>query len=205
MPSSIETQPLAARTLDELQKSQRIANQKLGKDAFVKLLVAQLGSQDPLNPSSDTEFIAQLAQFSMLEELQSLGAASLQSQAYSLIGKYVYVNDTESGTVNAELKFGKVDGVFKQNGLDYVVIGDEKYPLSNVVGLANVESESANTSLSTNAHLIGKTVKHQLRDENGEMLSLSGVISRLFIKDGIPFASTGEHEFPLSNILEITS
>ena len=50
---------------------------ELGQDAFLKLLVTQLQHQDPLNPLDDTEFIAQLAQFSSLEKLTEM-AASLE-------------------------------------------------------------------------------------------------------------------------------
>ncbi len=204
MPTTVQIQPAAARTLEELQKSQRSANQKLGKDAFMKLLVAQMASQDPLNPTSDTDFIAQLAQFSMLEQLQSLGESSLQTQAYSLLGKYVYVSDTDKGGINPELIFGKVEGVFKQNGIDYVVVDEKKYPLSNVVGLAHVDEAGNDASLAMNAQLIGKTVKFSQKDEFGDINTLSGILTKLFIKDGTPFANAGEHEFPLSEIIEIS-
>lgn len=45
---------------------------KLDKDAFLRLLVTQLSNQDPLNPMEDKEFIAQMAQFSTLEQMQNL-------------------------------------------------------------------------------------------------------------------------------------
>ena len=51
--------------------SKRVDN-TLGKDAFLKMLIAQLRHQDPLNPMDGTAFVAQLAQFSSLEQLTNL-------------------------------------------------------------------------------------------------------------------------------------
>jgi flagellar basal-body rod modification protein FlgD len=75
---------------------------ELGKDAFLKLLIAQLQHQDPLNPADSTEFTAQLAQFSSLETLSSINtniedlqayqSAISNSQAVSYIGKEVLAN-----------------------------------------------------------------------------------------------------------------
>lgn len=79
----------------------------LGKDAFLQLLVTQMKYQDPLNPSSDTDYIAQLATFSQLEQLQNLSSAASNSQAYSLVGKTVVVKTDESKYVT-----GKVDYVY---------------------------------------------------------------------------------------------
>lgn len=69
---------------------------ELGKDAFLQLLVCQMQNQDPINPNTDTEFVSQLAQFSSLEQLQNLSGESEKSQAFSLVGKYVIFQKTDS-------------------------------------------------------------------------------------------------------------
>jgi flagellar basal-body rod modification protein FlgD len=55
----------------------------LGRDAFLQLLTTQLSHQDPMKPQADTEFIAQLAQFSSLEQLQGM-RSTLDSIAAAL-------------------------------------------------------------------------------------------------------------------------
>ena len=77
-------------------------SQPLGQDAFLKLLMAQLSNQDPMNPTDDTQFVTQLAQFSVVEQAQSqttqLTAITSQLQGLSnsgataLVGKTVTVN-----------------------------------------------------------------------------------------------------------------
>ncbi|PYZ98023.1 flagellar hook assembly protein FlgD [Alteribacter lacisalsi] len=100
----------------------------LDKDAFLKILITQLQNQDPLNPMEDKEFIAQMAQFTSLEQLtninravEELGAGKSQTLSdYShMIGRQVQYDDEHSpgsGIVTAvSLKDGRstliVDGV----------------------------------------------------------------------------------------------
>jgi flagellar basal-body rod modification protein FlgD len=80
------------------------ANQTLGEDAFLKLLMAQLANQDPLQPADSTQFVTQLSQFSMVEQSvqQSTTLSSISSQlqglaggqANGLIGKMATVQNT---------------------------------------------------------------------------------------------------------------
>ncbi len=90
--------------------SKKASKNELGKDAFLELLVTQMKYQDPLNPNTDTEYIAQLATFSQLEQLQNLGSTTSNSQAFSLVGKTVMLK-TENSTGNTSYVTGKVDYV----------------------------------------------------------------------------------------------
>lgn len=60
---------------DNISDTSKKEDTPIDKDAFLKLLVTQLKYQDPLQPMEDTEFIAQLAQFSSLEQIQNLNAS----------------------------------------------------------------------------------------------------------------------------------
>ncbi len=95
----------------------------LGKDDFLNMLIAQLQHQDPLNPADSTEFTAQLAQFSSLEQLSNIHeslenmekfqASLTHSQAVSYIGKEItaegnglLLKDGQAATCQFELDTG---------------------------------------------------------------------------------------------------
>ena len=85
----------------------------MDKDAFLQLLVAQMKYQDPLEPTSNTEYISQLATFSELEEMQNVSASIEMQRANNLVGQYVFVK-----TENEEaLK----DNIYQKTGLDVSV------------------------------------------------------------------------------------
>lgn len=91
-----------------------LGTSNLDKDAFLQLLVTQMQNQDPLNPSTDTEFVSQLATFSQLEQLQNLSANTEKSHAFSLVGKEVVLTSTDSNGktqyVNGTVDFINVSG-----------------------------------------------------------------------------------------------
>ena len=95
---------LAVDTFNKsLATNGRQASQELGKDDFLKLLITQLQNQDPTSPMENTEFIAQMAQFSSLEQMTNMSteftklANMLNSgEAVSLLGRSVEVSSGES-------------------------------------------------------------------------------------------------------------
>ena len=83
--------------------SGRVASQELGKDDFLKLLITQLSNQDPTAPMENTEFIAQMAQFSSLEQMTNMSTGFTHlanmlsgSEAVSTIGKTVELTSGEN-------------------------------------------------------------------------------------------------------------
>lgn len=104
---------------------------ELGKDDFLKLLITQLTHQDPLEPVSDTEFIAQMAQFSTLEQMTNVakGVESLLSvtklNAQSYIGKEVIYYDDNTGLYQQS----SVRSALFEDGEVYLELENGKYIL----------------------------------------------------------------------------
>lgn len=112
--------------------SKQRGSSELGKDEFLKLLVTQLENQDPLNPQDDTDFIAQLAQFSSLEQMTNMNTTMSNTSAYSLVGKNVIVSSTDSTGSVTEVT-GVVDYVEIKNGDAYLSIDGKSYSIDDLV------------------------------------------------------------------------
>jgi flagellar basal-body rod modification protein FlgD len=102
------------------------SGQTLGENQFLQLLMTQLQNQDPMSPMDNTQFIAQMAQFSSLEQMtnlvqatQAMNANNEVAQSVSLIGHNVtYMNsDGSTGT-------GLVSEVDVSNGNVQLKVGD---------------------------------------------------------------------------------
>lgn len=101
------------------------------KDDFLKLLVAQMQYQDPLEPTSNTEYVAQYAQFSQVEQMQNMATSMDLNRASYLVGQTVQVTATDENGMETT-KMGKVDYVKYENGKAMVSIDEALYNLDDV-------------------------------------------------------------------------
>jgi len=102
---------------------------ELGKEEFLTLLIKQLQNQDPLSPTDNTEFIAQLAQFSSLEQMNNLNSSfeklmsfQMVNQAASFIDKTVVIQDEAGNKIT-----GTVEKVVMQEGSPKIVVNGTEY------------------------------------------------------------------------------
>ncbi len=121
---------------------------QLGKDDFLKLLVAQLQNQDPGNPMDNSQFMGQLAQFSALEQMTNvaasvdkLTAATSVSQAVGLIGHPITFVRADGSTGG-----GVADGVSLQDGQVTIDVGGEGVTPDAVTSVGPADASTTTTT-----------------------------------------------------------
>lgn len=119
----------------------RQLSKQLTQDDFLKLLVAQMTSQDPLNPQKDTEFISQMAQFSSLEQTRGMEAdiARMRSEqelagANSMLGRRVDATGADGTIVQ-----GTVSAVQIVEGSPKLIINDKQFNPSDVLRVSQTK------------------------------------------------------------------
>lgn len=118
----------------------RQVNKDLGKEAFLQLLVTQMQHQDPLAPMDNSQMIAQLAQFTSLEQMNNLNDSfnTLSGNidqlnfisANSLLGREVTGLDMSGQPVS-----GTVDRVHLNGSLVYLTVGEQVMSMAGVMGI----------------------------------------------------------------------
>jgi len=121
-----------------LKEATKTGNDSMDKEAFLQLLVAQMKYQDPLQPTSNTEYISQYAQFSQVEQMQNMSASMNLQRASSMVGKEVYIKTTTSSG-ETKLIQGKVDYVVFENNKAYLSIDEQLYSLDDLYSVEDAE------------------------------------------------------------------
>ncbi|WP_322447770.1 flagellar hook assembly protein FlgD [Robertmurraya mangrovi] len=187
--------------LSNFQKERKTGSDILGKDDFLKILMTQLQNQDPLNPMQDKEFIAQMAQFTSLEQITNMGksidkfvAVQEQSKLISynqFVGKEItWHKITESNNPNEPETIvegtGKVKSIqFKDNTVLLILEDGTKLEPANI---SQINELSKDNNMLQASMLIGKRVTF-LNDQKEEK---NAIVKSVSFKDGKTLFELGD-------------
>jgi flagellar basal-body rod modification protein FlgD len=125
----------------QTKKATGSSSSTLGKDDFLKILITQLQNQDPSQPLQDKEFIAQMAQFTSVEQLTNMNTeikALRQSMGLSpaFIGKQISWTATDAMGANV-VKSGVIDGLTFKSGNQFATVNGEEVSLDQILKVTN--------------------------------------------------------------------
>jgi flagellar basal-body rod modification protein FlgD len=212
---------ISQATSGDTSKSTAVS-QSMGKDAFLKLLITQLQHQDPLNPADSTEFTAQLAQFSSLEQLNNintnLGTLQLyqasinNAQAVGFIGKEILANGnsiekTAGRPVACEFDLSAdakrlVVTIYDATG-GFVKDIDLSGQFSGRQTVAWDGTDRNGNPVPDGAYRF----EVQAEGADGIALSVSprsrGIVTGVVFEDGVTYLITGQNRFAIGEVLQV--
>ena len=135
--------PVKDGKIQETESQSSLAKSKAkkagySKDTFLQLLVAEVQNQDPLEPTSNTEWISQYATFSELEAMNNMSASFDLARASALVGKTVVLNTTSESGKTTTIQ-GKVDYVTYEGGQAYLSINGSTYSMDDLHDIVDTE------------------------------------------------------------------
>ena len=170
-------------------------------DNFYSLLIAEMQNQDPLEPTSNTEFISQMASFTALQAQQDTFETQQMSYANSLIGKTVTVSkgdgEVETGVVSY-VKGGETP-MINVNGTNYKLSA-----VSQVHDNGTQQSSSIGDYGAFASSILGKNAVVQSIDENGATYYDEGTVSSLEIENGNVRVVVNGYAYNATDVLRVT-
>lgn len=184
------------------------AGSDMDKNAFLKILSAQLSNQDPTQNVDSTQYVTQLAEFTTMEQLQNLNSTMTDQAHYSLVGKGCTVKTTDSngtpytGVIQAISKSGSnttIHMIVNEDGSNV----EKSFDISDIdsvvtvpdYSLSGITSINGNTSFLLGTSFIGKNVELTEQDSsnNNHTGTVVGVIKdNGVVKARVKLDSTGE-------------
>lgn len=126
-----------------LTQETKTKNSQVDSEMFLQLLVAEMQNQDPLEPTSNTEWVSQYATFTQVEKMSDMANSVDLMRANGLVGKDVIMKVTSQSTGETTYASGKVDYVLVENQKPILVIDDKKYSISDLDSVISSEYQSA--------------------------------------------------------------
>ncbi len=133
--SIVDGKIYANTTPDSLSQDTK-GTSTMGKDQFLQILVAEMQYQDPLEPTTNTEWVSQMATFSQIEELQNMSDSMTKGQAQNLVGKYVIMATTDS-TGETKYVSGQVQTVEIREDGTYLSINGYLYDINDLYSVVD--------------------------------------------------------------------
>ena len=167
---------------------------ELNMTTFIRLLTVQLANQNPLEPMSDRDFFAQLAQLGQVQGTDKMTSQLETMQASSLIGKTVRATITRAEGAPSEETFGRVMGMDVKNGEQILKVQEADGGLvdvkfENILSITDIQIQYPPIpTLADASALMGRTVKAWQGDSATGSL-IEGQIVRASLKDGIPMVT----------------
>lgn len=185
----------------------------VNSETFLNLMVAEMTNQDPLEPTSNTDFIAQLAQFTQLTYAQDSSKFAMANYAATLVGK-VATGSKMDGT-ELVTKTGVVESVTQMKNSYTVRIDGVDFDIKKITAVKDKDSANVSSGVTSNgladsiaraANMVGMYATIKVGDSGTK----SGFIDSIKVKDGkitaVVTDPNGEWsvESPLENITEVT-
>ena len=184
------------------------SNTNLSIETFFTLLMAEMSNQDPLEPTSNTEFLAQLANFTALQNSSNTLYYNTVTYASSLAGKTVTVATSKPGRDGGlDIQTGVVTGVDISDGTNIeITVNGKRYKLSNVMNVA--ETASGNYSNGSDGayavSLIGKKVTLVAEAADGTLLE-QGIVESIEVENGEYRVVVNGYSYALSDIIKVNN
>ena len=194
----------------------------LGKDDFLKLLMAQLANQDPTQPMDDTAFVAQLAQFSQVEQLQNAN-----TNLETLITAQASSNETSTAALVGTSVTYQTSAVSLTAGTNSVISGQLPSNAASVVALISDSSGNSVRTLNLGAQTAGPlnvtwdgkgdlgqsepsgtySVSFKATDASGNAVAVStqgsGQVTGVSFAKGYPVLVVSGQQVALNNVIEV--
>lgn len=117
---------------DSLKSKSKKNNSTVDSDMFLSLLVAEMQNQDPLEPTSNTEWVSQYATFTQVEKMGEMAESIDLLRANDLVGKEVIMKVTSESTGDVSYARGTVDFITVENGKPIIWIDDKQYSMADL-------------------------------------------------------------------------
>lgn len=175
--------------------------QDMDKNAFLRILAAQMSNQDPSEPQDGTEYVSQFAQFAAMEQMSNLNNTMTQFASQSLIGKGVMLNNYDS---NGNIITGVVRSVSQSGskvliGVEYLnekgesVIGEfENKNIANVIDVQDnrLDYINNNTTMLVGSAMIDKNIEFLVEsgsssteDSTPKYETMNGIVKSVVVED----------------------